>query len=48
MVGRLEEAVAVAEQALQAASAAGSDELAKQIAERLKLYRRGVPFVDAR
>jgi hypothetical protein len=41
-------AVATAERALQAAAAAGSDELAQQIAGRLDLYRQGKPFVETR
>jgi tetratricopeptide (TPR) repeat protein len=45
---QFKEAVAAAERARQAAVAAGSGELAEEIAERLELYRRGTPFVDAR
>ena len=41
-------AAATAERAFQAASAAGSDELAQQIAGRLDLYRQGKPFVETR
>jgi spermidine synthase len=46
--GRFDAAVAAAERAGQAAAADGSDELADQIAGRLGLYRRGIPFVDLR
>jgi arylsulfatase A-like enzyme/Flp pilus assembly protein TadD len=46
--GHYQEAVAVAEQAQQAAVDAGSRDLAEEITDRLGLYRRGAPFVDAR
>lgn len=41
-------AAATTERAYQAASAAGSDELAQQLAGRLELYRQERAFVETR
>ena len=42
--GRFSDAISVAQKAVESASAAGQQEMAKQIQERLKLYQAGRPF----
>ena len=41
--GKFDEATKVASKAIDAASAAGNDKLAKEIHGRLERYRQGVP-----
>jgi tetratricopeptide (TPR) repeat protein len=43
--GQFEQAVRIAEQALQLAAAAHMDEFAEQVRQRLALYRQQQPFV---
>ena len=42
--GRFSDAISIAQKAVESASAAGQQEMAKQIQERLKLYQAGRPF----
>ena len=42
--GRFSDAIRVAQQAVELASAAGQQELARQLQERLQLYQAGRPF----
>jgi tetratricopeptide (TPR) repeat protein len=42
--GRFSDAIRIAQKAVESASAAGQQEMAKQIQERLKLYQAGRPF----
>jgi hypothetical protein len=42
--GRFDDAIRVAQKAIELENAAGQQELAQRIQERLKLYRAGQPF----
>lgn len=46
-IGRFDQAVAIANQALNLATEAGFDEMAKQISQRIKLYQSHKSFRDA-